>query len=172
MKIGAGGCTMPRVELHERVRGVSGFAIGNFVPAVVLGVGLYALPVRFWPVDAAVVLALIGVMVGSGVALAHPAFSLRALRVAALALLGIGLLLVGVAGKRIVLGRLRPEEMEKLSDNLRPTIVSLLFFLTVFRTQFNSTFLGALALLLFSRKTVRTPFESSFMIRWNTSSVK
>lgn len=88
---------MPRVERNERIRGVIGFAIGNFVPAVVLGVGLYSLPVRFWPVDVPVAAALIGVMAGSGVALARPTLSLRALRVAALALLGIGLLLVGVA---------------------------------------------------------------------------
>jgi len=88
---------MPRVERQQRVRGVIGFAIGNFVPALVLGVGLYALPVRFWVVDVLVVAAVLGVTGGSGVALARPALSLRALKVAALALLAIGLLLVGAA---------------------------------------------------------------------------
>lgn len=85
---------MPRVE---RARGVIGFAIGNFVPVLVLGVGLYALPVRFWVVDVLVVAAVLGAAGGSGVALARPALSLPALRVAAIALLAIGLLLVGAA---------------------------------------------------------------------------
>jgi hypothetical protein len=88
---------MPRVERKQRARGVIGFSIGNFVPAIVLGVGLYALPVRFWVVDVLVIASVVGVLGGSGVALARPALSLRALRVAALSLLGIGLLLVGAA---------------------------------------------------------------------------
>ena len=33
--------------------------------------------------------------------------------------------------------------MELLSDNIKPTIMSLLFFLTIFRTQFNATFFVA-----------------------------
>ena len=89
---------MPPVERHDSPRGVIGFAIGNLVPALVLGVGLYALPVRFWVVDILVSAAVLAVSGGSGVALARPALALRALRVAAIVLLGIGLLLVGAAG--------------------------------------------------------------------------
>jgi E3 ubiquitin-protein ligase synoviolin len=58
------------------------------------------------------------------------------------------LLLVVQAGIKLFLGELRAQELELLSDNLRPTIMSLLFFLTVFRTQFNASFIGALILLL------------------------
>ena len=61
------------------------------------------------------------------------------------------LLLLGQAGTRIFLGKLRASELELLSDNMRPTIMSLLFFLTIFRTQFNATFIGALVLLLCSK---------------------
>ncbi len=38
-----------------------------------------------------------------------------------------------------------------LSDNIRPTIMSLLFFLTIFRTQFNAVFFAAVVLLLLSK---------------------
>jgi hypothetical protein len=48
-------------------------------------------------VDVLVITSVLGVLAGSGVALARPALSLRALRVAALSLLAIGLLLVGAA---------------------------------------------------------------------------
>jgi hypothetical protein len=89
--------TMPRVQRQQRARGVIGFSIGNFVPAVVLGVGLYALPVRFWAVDVFVITAVAAAVAGSAVALARPELSLRALKVAALSLLAIGLLLVGAA---------------------------------------------------------------------------
>lgn len=56
---------------------------------------------------------------------------------------------LGRGGKALFLGQLRPQEVELLSDNLKPTIMSLLFFLTIFRTQFNATFFAAIACLLF-----------------------
>lgn len=61
------------------------------------------------------------------------------------------LLMVAHAGKRVFLGDLRAQEMELLSDNIRPTIMSLLFFLTIFRTQFYSTFIAAIVLLVFTK---------------------
>lgn len=41
--------------------------------------------------------------------------------------------------------------LQLLSDNTPPTIMSLLFFLTIFRTQFNAAFFAAIVLLLFSK---------------------
>ncbi len=58
---------------------------------------------------------------------------------------------VALAAKRVFLGELRAQELELLADNIRPTIMSLLFFLTIFRTQFNATFISALVLLLFCK---------------------
>ncbi len=55
----------------------------------------------------------------------------------------------GLGAKRLFLGELRAAELEMLTDNIRPTIMSLLFFLTIFRTNFNASFLSAVVLLLF-----------------------
>lgn len=71
-----------------------GFAIGNLVPALVLGLGCYALPLRWWGMDVPVAVVVLGVLVSSGVALQNPRFGVRALRIAALALLVLGLGLV------------------------------------------------------------------------------
>ena len=46
---------------------------------------------------------------------------------------------------------LRAAEVEMLADNIRPTVMSLLFFLTIFRTQFNAAFISALVLLMFCK---------------------
>lgn len=52
---------------------------------------------------------------------------------------------------KLFLGQLRPQELELLSDNIKPTIMSLLFFLTIFRTQFNAAFFAGIVCLLFSK---------------------
>ena len=57
----------------------------------------------------------------------------------------------GLAAKRVFLGELRAAEVEMLADNVRPTVMSLLFFLTIFRTQFNAAFISALVLLMFCK---------------------
>ena len=56
-----------------------------------------------------------------------------------------------MAAKRIFLGQLRAPELEMLADNIRPTVMSLLFFLTIFRTSFNASFMTAVVLLLFCK---------------------
>lgn len=53
--------------------------------------------------------------------------------------------------RKVFLGELRAPELELLSDNVRPTVMSLLFFLTIFRTQFNAAFLSGLVLLMCSK---------------------
>lgn len=73
------------------------FALGNLVPALVLGVGLFALPTRWWPADLVVGGSVLGVLVTSVLVFALPAFGRTALRVGAGVLLGVGLLLIGAA---------------------------------------------------------------------------
>lgn len=71
-----------------------GFAIGNLVPAAVLGLGCYALPLRWWGMDVPITLAVLGLVASSGVALRSPRLAPRVLRAAALGLLVLGLALV------------------------------------------------------------------------------
>jgi hypothetical protein len=73
------------------------FAVGNLVPAIVLGVGLYALPVRWWPADIVIGSAVIAVPVTSAVAFGRPLASRKALRVGAGVLLAIGFVLLAAA---------------------------------------------------------------------------
>lgn len=73
------------------------FALGNLVPALVLGVGLFELPTRWWPADVLVGGCVLGVIVTSAFVFARPAFARAALRVGASVLLGIGLVLLGTA---------------------------------------------------------------------------
>ncbi|HTQ05899.1 MAG TPA: hypothetical protein VMI54_18690 [Polyangiaceae bacterium] len=73
------------------------FAIGNLVPALVLGVGLFALPTRWWPADVTVGSAVVGVLVTSVCAVARPELARLALRVGAGVLLALGLVIVGTA---------------------------------------------------------------------------
>jgi hypothetical protein len=68
-----------------------GFAIGNLIPALVLGFGCYSLPLRWWGMDVPVTLVVLGLLASSGIALRSSSLGLRALRVAAVALLVLGL---------------------------------------------------------------------------------
>lgn len=67
------------------------------MPALVLGIGLFALPVRFWVVDGLVGAAVAAVAAASVIALVRPAWARRALRVGAASLLGVGLFLIAAA---------------------------------------------------------------------------
>jgi hypothetical protein len=73
------------------------FALGNLVPATVLGVGLYALPVRWWPADIVLGTAVLALPATSALVFGRPALSLRALRVGASVLLAVGLALIAAA---------------------------------------------------------------------------
>jgi hypothetical protein len=88
---------MRAVQSEVSGRPGTGFAVGNLAAALMLSVGLYALPVRFWPADVLVGAAIAGVAGGSVVALARRPLAWQALRVAALTLLGIGLLVIAAA---------------------------------------------------------------------------
>lgn len=74
------------------------FAIGNLVPALVLGTGCSLLPVRWWLMDLTVGVAVVGLLVTSGIALFDARRADRMLRVAAFGLLAIGLALVTAFG--------------------------------------------------------------------------
>lgn len=74
-----------------------GFALGNVLPASVLSVALFALPVRWWPADVVVSLAVMVILASSATVMSRPAFGRAALRVGAIALLGVGMLVVGAA---------------------------------------------------------------------------
>ena len=78
-------------------RFVVGFALGNLVPAVAFGLAGVALPVRYLFADALLSLVVVTVVGSSGVALLRAERALSALRVAALTLLGLGLLLIALA---------------------------------------------------------------------------
>jgi hypothetical protein len=97
LKIARAACTMPRVASELPGRASRGFAIGNLVSVLLLSLGLFGLPVRYWVADTLVLLVLASILAGSVTALARPALAWRALRIAALSLLGIGLLLIAVA---------------------------------------------------------------------------
>jgi hypothetical protein len=71
-----------------------GFALGNLVPALVLGVGLFELPTRWWPADVSIGGAVLGVIVTSAFVFARPASARGALKVGASVLLGSGLVLL------------------------------------------------------------------------------
>jgi hypothetical protein len=58
---------------------------------LVLGLGCYALPLRWWGMDVPITLVVLGLLASSGVALRSSSLALRALRVAALVLLVLGL---------------------------------------------------------------------------------
>jgi len=73
------------------------FAVGNLVPATVLGAGLLALPVRFWPTDLVVGSATLALAAASSLVIGRPALARRALLVGARVLLGVGILLVSAA---------------------------------------------------------------------------
>jgi hypothetical protein len=73
------------------------FAVGNGVPAVVLGVGVFALPVRWWPADVVIGAVVVAVLASTAAALSRPALARQALRVGASVLLGAGLLVIAVA---------------------------------------------------------------------------
>jgi hypothetical protein len=73
------------------------FALGNLVPALLLGVGLYALPVRWWPADVVLGAAVVALPASSAVVFGRPGSSLAALRVGGSVLLAVGLALVGAA---------------------------------------------------------------------------
>jgi len=73
------------------------FAAGNMIPATVLGAGVVALPVRYWPTDIVVGGAALVLAGASSVAVGRPALARRALLLGARVLLGVGILLVAVA---------------------------------------------------------------------------
>jgi hypothetical protein len=73
------------------------FAVGNLIPATVLGAGLLALPVRFWPTDVVVGGATLALAGASSLVMGRPAIARRALLVGARVLLGVGVLLVTAA---------------------------------------------------------------------------
>jgi hypothetical protein len=78
-------------------RFVVGFALGNLVPVAAFGLAGVALPVRYLVADVFLSLVIVTVVGSSGVALFRAERALPALRVAALTLLGLGLLLVALA---------------------------------------------------------------------------
>jgi len=67
-----------------------GLALGNLLPAAVLGGGCYMLPLRWWGLDVPVCLMVAALVVTSLIALGRPALALRALQIAASALLAVG----------------------------------------------------------------------------------
>ena len=71
------------------------FALGNLVPALVLGGGSAMLPVRWWPLDTLCGAAVVLLLVTSAIALFDAQRADRALRWAAAGLLSIGLVVVG-----------------------------------------------------------------------------
>jgi hypothetical protein len=73
-------------------------AIGNLIPALVLGLGCYALPLRWWGMDVPVAVVVLAVLASSAVALRNERLAPRALKLAALALLVLGLALVAAFG--------------------------------------------------------------------------
>jgi hypothetical protein len=88
---------MPLVS-HSVVRSKEvAFAIGNLLPATVLGAGLVALPVRWLPADVVIGGAVIALAAASSAAIGKPSLSLRALRIGAQILLGVGVVVVVAA---------------------------------------------------------------------------
>lgn len=77
---------------------LSAFAVGNLVPALLLGLGCYALPLRWWVMDVPVSLVVVLLVTSSAVALAKPPLAARVLRAAAITLLSLGLMLVAAFG--------------------------------------------------------------------------
>jgi hypothetical protein len=77
---------------------VIGFALGNLVPALVFGIAGVALPVRYVFADTLLSLVIVTVVGSSWQALFRPERALPALRVGAFTLLGLGLLLIALAG--------------------------------------------------------------------------
>jgi hypothetical protein len=73
------------------------FALGNLVPAIVLAVGLYALPVRWWPADVVLGAAVLALPTTSAIVFGRPALSRQALRVGGSVLLVVGLTIVAAA---------------------------------------------------------------------------
>lgn len=71
-----------------------GFAFGNLVPALVLGVGCWALPLRWWLMDISISVVVLALLVTSAVSLSNERLAPRLLRGAAIALLVLGLALV------------------------------------------------------------------------------
>lgn len=80
------------------MRLLSAFALGNLVPALVLGFGCYALPLRWWAMDLPVALVVTGLVATSAAALRKPELAPRLLRGAAMTLLVLGLGLVAAFG--------------------------------------------------------------------------
>ncbi len=87
----------PLVSGSRSRRAELGFAFGNLLPALALGLAGYGLPVRYLLADALIGATVLAVLGSSLVAIGRPALSLAALRVGALALLGFGLLLLAAA---------------------------------------------------------------------------
>ena len=73
------------------------FALGNLVPATVLAVGLYALPVRWWPADVVLGAAVLALAATTAIVFGRPALSRQALRVGGSVLLLVGLTIVAAA---------------------------------------------------------------------------
>ncbi|HEX5099802.1 MAG TPA: hypothetical protein VFV94_09900 [Polyangiaceae bacterium] len=85
-----------RLDASERRKEIA-FAVGNLIPATVLGAGLVALPVRYWPTDMVVGGATLALAGASSLVIGRPAIARRALLIGARVLLGVGILLVTVA---------------------------------------------------------------------------
>jgi hypothetical protein len=85
------------VALSARRKKEIAFAIGNLVPATVLGSGLLALPVRWWPTDVVLGGAVLTLAAASSVVFGRPELTQRALTWAARVLLGTGVVLVSAA---------------------------------------------------------------------------
>jgi hypothetical protein len=88
---------MLRVSKSRERRSEILFALGNLVPALLLAVGLYALPVRWWPADVVVGAAVLALPVTSAIVFGRPALSRQALRVGGSVLLVVGLAIVAAA---------------------------------------------------------------------------
>jgi hypothetical protein len=74
-----------------------GFGLGNLATATLLIVGVFMLPVRYWLVDALLVLGAIATAVSAVALLANVRWAARSLRISALTLLGVGLIAVLLA---------------------------------------------------------------------------
>jgi hypothetical protein len=70
-----------------------GLAIGHLLPALVLGVGCYALPLRWWVMDALCGGIVVVLVIASAGVFARARWADRALYVATWTLLGVGLVL-------------------------------------------------------------------------------
>jgi hypothetical protein len=76
---------------------VTGFALGNLVPAALLGLGCGALPIRWWPADVLLLGTVATLCVTSGLVLTRRGKPRFWLGIGARVLLGMGLVIIAAA---------------------------------------------------------------------------